>query len=217
MIEKHSLSIRGHRTSISMEAPFWAELKRMADRLGCSVAELVARIDSEREPETNLSSAIRLHVLSAALQRAETPAERGDASHVMLSHVYLGTDDFDRALRFWAALAREMGLRFRFEDGERGWAGWQPAEADRPLFLIGRPFDGGPASVGNGTMIAFNLASRASVDQVYALALALGATNEGAPGLRPHYHPHYYGAYFRDRDGHKIALTCHRAVAEPAA
>lgn len=210
MIEKHSLSIRGHRTSISVEAPFWAELNRLANMAGCAVAELVARIDSDRQPETNLSSAIRLHVLQETLQKTQTPAERGDTSHVILSHVYLGTDDFERSLRFWAAIAREMGLRFRFEDGERGWAGWQPADADRPLFLIGRPENGAPASIGNGTMIAFNLGSHALVDRVHALALALGGRDEGAPGLRPYYHPNYYGAYFRDRDGHKIGLACHR-------
>ncbi|WP_082659448.1 ribbon-helix-helix domain-containing protein [Aureimonas sp. AU40] len=210
MTEKRSLSIRGHRTSISIEEPFWLELKRLAARNGCSVAECVAEIDGVRDPNTNLSSAIRLHVLAAAQARADSPTERGDPSHVTLSHVHLGIADFDRALRFWAAVAREMNLRFRFEDAERGWAGWQPAEADRPLFLIGRPYDGGPASPGNGAMVAFNLGSRGAVDRTHALALALGGLDEGGPGLRPHYHPHYYGAYFRDPDDNKIGLACHQ-------
>ncbi|WP_019996405.1 ribbon-helix-helix domain-containing protein [Aureimonas ureilytica] len=214
MTEKRSLSIRGHRTSISIEEPFWAELKRLAARRGRSLADLVAAIDGERDPDTNLSSAIRLHVLAATQARAETPFERGDPAHVMLSHVYIGVRDFDRALRFWAAVAREMNLRFRFEEPERGWAGWQPAEADRPLFLIGRPFDGEPASVGNGAMVAFQLGSREAVDKTHALALALGGQDEGAPGPRPHYHPHYYGAYFRDPDGNKIGLACHRPEPE---
>lgn len=217
MTEKRSLSIRGHRTSISIEEAFWTELKRLAARTGRSVADLVATIDNERSPDTNLSSAIRLHVLAATLERAETPAERGDPSVVMLSHVYLGVRDFDRAIRFWAALAREMNLRFRFEDAATGWAGWQPADADRPLFLIGRPFDGEPASPGNGVMVAFNLGSREGVDRAHALALSLGGRDEGAPGLRPHYHPNYYGAYFRDPDDNKIGLACHRPEGEPQA
>ena len=50
------------------------------------------------------------------------------------------------------------------------------------------------------------------VDQTYAVALEYGATCEGAPGLRPHYHANYYGAYFRDLDGNKLALCCHTAA-----
>jgi catechol 2,3-dioxygenase-like lactoylglutathione lyase family enzyme len=58
-------------------------------------------------------------------------------------------------------------------------------------------------------MMAFLAPDRATVDAVYALALSLGGRDEGAPGLRPHYHPHYYGAYFRDPEGNKLALACH--------
>lgn len=51
--------------------------------------------------------------------------------------------------------------------------------------------------------------SRAKVDQVHALALNSGAVDQGQPGLRPHYHPNFYGAYFRDLDGNKICIVCH--------
>ncbi|AAU45694.1 hypothetical protein D8O27_29525 [Burkholderia mallei] len=61
-------------------------------------------------------------------------------------------------------------------------------------------------------MTAFLAADRATVDRVYALALRAGGASEGAPGLRPHYHPDYYGAYFRDLDGNKLCVCCH----EPA-
>ena len=52
-------------------------------------------------------------------------------------------------------------------------------------------------------------ADRASVDRCHAAAIARGGTDEGAPGLRPQYHPHYYGAYFRDPDGNKLCVCCH--------
>ena len=78
-------------------------------------------------------------------------------------------------------------------------------------FLIGYPFDGNTAAPGNGPMTAFLASTRAIVDQCHAIALAHGGTCEGPPGLRAHYHPHYYGAYFRDPDGNKLAVACHAA------
>jgi catechol 2,3-dioxygenase-like lactoylglutathione lyase family enzyme len=84
----------------------------------------------------------------------------------------------------------------------------------RPLFLIGRPFDRRPAAVGNGQMLALLAPNRAAVDRCHATALAQGGLSEGAPGLRPHYHADYYGAYFRDPDGNKLCVCCHQP--EPA-
>ncbi|WP_182085237.1 ribbon-helix-helix domain-containing protein [Aureimonas sp. ME7] len=72
MIEKRSLSIRGHRTSISLEDAFWLELKAIAARRHTSLAALIAEIDGARAPETNLSSAIRLHVLASVMARLPT-------------------------------------------------------------------------------------------------------------------------------------------------
>lgn len=69
MTAKRSLSIRGHRTSISIEEPFWSELKAMASRKALSVPLLIAEIDAGRDPQTNLSSAIRLAVLADVLGR----------------------------------------------------------------------------------------------------------------------------------------------------
>ena len=127
----------------------------------------------------------------------------------MLSHVHIGIADFDRAFAFYAAVLAALGWRLRFREPERCWAGWQPAEGDRPLFLIGRPYDGGPASPGNGQMVALLAPSRAAVDAFYAAALDQGAASEGGPALRPHYHPNYYGAYVRDPDGNKLCACCH--------
>lgn len=130
----------------------------------------------------------------------------------MLSHVHVGITDFNRAFAFYAPLMALLGypLRFKEPDHRTPWAGWQPANADRPLFLIGFPYDLGKAAPGNGPMTAFLAASRALVDACHALALKNGGVCEGPPGLRLHYHPHYYGAYFRDPDGNKLCVVCHK-------
>ncbi|AJX36002.1 VOC family protein [Burkholderia oklahomensis] len=126
----------------------------------------------------------------------------------MFSHVCMGVTDVERAYAFYAPLMEALQLALKFRDPD-GWTGWMPADAPRPLFLIGLPFDGAPHSPGNGQMTALLAANRAMVDRVYALALQAGGTSEGAPGLRPHYHPNYYGAYFRDLDGNKLCVCCH--------
>ncbi|MBY0339018.1 MAG: VOC family protein [Acetobacteraceae bacterium] len=126
----------------------------------------------------------------------------------MLSHVTLGTDDVARAGRFYDAVLAPLGLgRIESLEGAIGYA--RGAEAT-PQFWIMRPFDGGAARAGNGVTIAFEAADRAAVEAFHAAALAAGGRCEGPPGLRPHYHPDYYGAYARDPDGNKIACACHR-------
>ena len=127
----------------------------------------------------------------------------------MFSHVFVGVNDFDRALAFYNPVMSALGIQSRFCDHERPWAGWQSSPGPRPLFLVGKPFDQRPHERGNGQMVAFLADSRAMVDEVYAVALAHGGTAEGAPGLRPEYHAHYYGAYFRDPDGNKLCVACH--------
>lgn len=64
MIRKHSASLHGHRTSFSLEDEFWVELKAIATARAIPLAALISEIDDRREPETNLSSALRIHVLS---------------------------------------------------------------------------------------------------------------------------------------------------------
>lgn len=129
----------------------------------------------------------------------------------MFSHICLGVSDFDRALAFYRRLMPVLGIPERFCEPDQPWAGWQSHPEPRPLFLIGKPFDQQPHVAGNGQMVAFQAASRAMVDEAYAVALAHGGTDEGAPGLRPHYHAHYYGAYFRDTEGNKLCVACHDA------
>lgn len=131
----------------------------------------------------------------------------------MISHVYVGITDFDRAFRFYAALMSTLDLTLKFREPETPWAGWMKEGEPRPLFIVGRPYDGASAERGNGHMIALLAATRERVDQAHAAALAHGGTCEGPPGLRPHYHPNYYGAYFRDPDGNKVCVCCHDPVA----
>lgn len=136
----------------------------------------------------------------------------------MFSHIYLGANDLARAEAFYGPILERLGWRPRFSDPVVGWAAWQPADATRPLLIVGRPYDGRPASPANGGMVALLSPDRPTVDAVFALALEAGGVSEGAPGLRPQYHADYYGAYFRDPEGNKLCVCCHDAPGEgPAA
>lgn len=132
----------------------------------------------------------------------------------MISHVFLGIADFDCALDFYAKIMAELGLKLKFCDADKGWAGWVSESSPRPIFVIGKPFDGKANAPGNGQMVALLAPSREIVRSSHTTALALGGTCEGAPGLRPHYHPDYYGAYFRDLDGNKLCVCCHDPVSD---
>lgn len=125
----------------------------------------------------------------------------------MLSHTTLGVSDVAAARRFYEPVLESLGLVLKFADDT--WAGWKHPVADRPLFIVMRPFDGGQASSGNGQMVALLAPTRAHVDARHALALQHGGRDEGGPGLRPQYHANYYGAYFRDPDGNKLCVCCH--------
>ena len=123
----------------------------------------------------------------------------------MFSHVTLGTNDWARAAPFWKAVMAVLGHPILFER-EGGIA---YGAATGPKIFIGPTFDGAPASVGNGSHVAFIVPTCAAVDAFHAAALAHGGSDEGAPGLRPHYHANYYGAYVRDPDGNKLQAVCH--------
>ncbi len=96
-------------------------------------------------------------------------------------------------------------MLFKFE--EQGLAAY--GEATGPKLFVLPPFDGAGQHPGNGWHAAFLAADRATVDAFHAAAMAAGGSDEGAPGLRPHYHPNYYGAYVRDPDGNKLQAVCH--------
>lgn len=117
----------------------------------------------------------------------------------MLSHVSLGTNDAARAAAFYDPVLATLGIRkLHTRDGSVDYG------TSMMFFSLERPTDGNRASVGNGVHIAFAAEDRAMVDAFHAAALANGGTDAGAPGLRPEYDPHYYGAFVRDPDGNKI-------------
>src|SRR5262245_12858921 len=115
----------------------------------------------------------------------------------MLGYVTMGTNDIDRAGKFYDAIASELGVS-RMMASDRFIAWGAPGRAG---FGVARPFDGKPASIGNGCMAAFMASDKAQVDRIYNLAMSLGATDEGAPGPR---WEGFYAAYFRDLDGNKL-------------
>lgn len=119
-----------------------------------------------------------------------------------LSHVSLGTSDIVRAAAFYDTVLATLGIaRLVSEDDVVVWG------RAYPEFFVHVPIDGRPATVGNGTHVAFLARSRAEVDAFHAAARAAGATDEGAPGPRAEYDAPYYGAFVRDPDGHKIEAT----------
>ena len=127
----------------------------------------------------------------------------------MFSHVTVGSSDLHRAAAFYDAVLTQLGLTRRAvtPDGGPPAACWVHPQLQMPRFYVYQPFDGNPASVGNGSMLAFGAPSVAAVDQAHAAGLALGGKNEGAPGPRPHYGTGYYGAYLRDLDGNKLHIV----------
>jgi catechol 2,3-dioxygenase-like lactoylglutathione lyase family enzyme len=120
----------------------------------------------------------------------------------MIGYIILGTNDLDRAVAYYDKLLTELGAsRFIEEDTYVAWA----TAPDQPVFSVCKPFDGKPATVGNGTMIALVLDANDKVDAVYAKAMELGSADEGPPGMRS---DGFYAAYFRDLDGNKLNVFC---------
>ena len=120
----------------------------------------------------------------------------------ILSHVSIGTNDFDRAIVFYDAVLPAVGCKRLHE--YPGAIGYGKAF---PEFWVQTPIDGTPATLGNGTHFGFFAPSKDAVDAFYDAALKHGGQDDGAPGPRPDYGPAYYGCFVRDLDGHKIEAT----------
>lgn len=120
----------------------------------------------------------------------------------IISHVSVGTNDFERAIAFYDAVLAALGCRRVMEHGDAVAYGRL-----YPEFWVQAPLDGGIATVGNGTHVGFFATSRAQVDEFHRVALANGGRDNGAPGARPQYGEPYYGCFVIDPDGNRIEAT----------
>jgi predicted enzyme related to lactoylglutathione lyase len=122
----------------------------------------------------------------------------------MIGYVMLGTNDCDRANAFYDQLFAVTGGKRLMEFP--GCVVWGTSHA-APQLAATKPYDGNPASVGNGTMVALTAKTRADVDAMYAKAIELGGKDEGPAGLRGEEGPNaFYAGYFRDLDGNKLCV-----------
>jgi catechol 2,3-dioxygenase-like lactoylglutathione lyase family enzyme len=126
----------------------------------------------------------------------------------MLDHIGFSTADYDRLKRFYGAALKPLGIGCVMEvtadmtgDGT-SHAGF--GRDGKPFFWVGTGQAHHP-----GLHVAFTAPDRATVDAFHRAALAAGGRDNGAPGVRPHYHPHYYAAFVLDPDGHNIEAVCH--------
>jgi predicted lactoylglutathione lyase len=120
----------------------------------------------------------------------------------MIGYVTLGTNDMEKAARFYDELLAVMGAK-RFMEMESfiAWA----VDPAMPALSVTKPFDGNPATVGNGVMISLAADSPEMVDKIYNKAIELGAQDEGPAGPRGE---NFYAGYFRDMDGNKLNAFC---------
>ncbi len=122
----------------------------------------------------------------------------------MINYVMVGTNRFDAAVAFYDALMIDMGAtRVYATERNVGW-GWGIGTS---MFIVTKPFDQQQATVGNGSMVAFDVDSAELVDALHSKVLALGGTSEGDPGPRGE---HLYVGYCRDLDGNKFNFICYK-------
>ena len=117
----------------------------------------------------------------------------------MIGYTTIGASDLGKALAFYDTLLAELGGKRVMETTNGQLYGF----AQGPLFGVTKPYNGKMQNCGNGNMIAIPGGSREGVDKLYAKAMSLGASDEGAPGERM---PVFYGAYVRDLDGNKLCF-----------
>ncbi len=120
----------------------------------------------------------------------------------MIGYVTLGTNDLDAAVSFYDELLGSIGAA-RILEGDN-FVAWGTGPKS-PGLAVNRPFDGEPATIGNGVMIAIALDTPDKVDEFHARVIALGGSDEGAPGPRGET---FYAGYFRDLDGNKLNAFC---------
>ncbi len=130
----------------------------------------------------------------------------------MIDHVSIGVADLAKAKRFYDTVLGAIGYTciFTVDIPGQGIVAHGYGIDDKPSFWIGTAerIDAG-ANRSGGAHVAFQAKTRKSIDDFHAAALKSGGADNGAPGLRPHYHPNYYGAFAFDPDGNKIEACCH--------
>ena len=136
---------------------------------------------------------------------------------MMFSYMVLGTNDLPRAIAFYDAALAPLGhARIDDYDPDGSSAAWG-IDDPGPHLWVTRPFDGQPATVGNGVMVSFLAETRVAVDAFHAAALSAGGADEGGPGLRRQYGTHFYAGYVRDPDGNKINAVCYAPATDAPA
>jgi catechol 2,3-dioxygenase-like lactoylglutathione lyase family enzyme len=119
----------------------------------------------------------------------------------MIGYATIGTNDLDKATKFYDAVLAPLGGRRTFANGER--MQFYGSKDTRAMIAVSKPYDEQPATVGNGSMFGLPAASKEQVDAAYAAAIAAGGACDGPPGQRM---PTFYGAYVRDPDGNKVCI-----------
>ena len=126
----------------------------------------------------------------------------------MIDHIGFPVSDYDRAKAFYARALAPLGYTLIIEVDADKTESAHPAAGfganGKPDFWIG-----GEGGIDRPLHVAIVAKDRATVDAFYAAVLAAGGRDNGSPGLRPHYHAHYYGAFVLDPDGHNIEAVCH--------
>jgi catechol 2,3-dioxygenase-like lactoylglutathione lyase family enzyme len=125
----------------------------------------------------------------------------------VIDHAGISVSDWDKAKAFYDTALAPLGATLLYVVPEQFTGGVKVGGygREKPEFWLHGAGEPGP-----GRHYAFRANSRADVDAFYAAAIAAGARDNGAPGLRPHYHEHYYGAFVLDPDGNNIEAVCHR-------
>ncbi len=118
----------------------------------------------------------------------------------MIGYVTIGVSDMEKGKAFWTELLAPLGAQMLMDMGRIALMGTGP---DQPMLAVCVPYDESDPQPGNGNMVAFPAGSREKVDEMYAKAIEMGATDEGEAGERM---PTFYGGYFRDPDGNKAVF-----------
>jgi catechol 2,3-dioxygenase-like lactoylglutathione lyase family enzyme len=127
----------------------------------------------------------------------------------MIDHTGVAVSNYQQSKKFYSATLAAIGYELILEfpasvTGSEDVAGF--GEGGKPDFWVVSGTPNKPP-----VHVAFRVNSRALVDAFYKAALAAGGSDNGQPGLRPHYHANYYGAFVRDPDGHNVEAVCHDA------